>query len=146
MAFNQYKWKGSPFCLPREQCSAPLTSWHYCRARQGHRSIFSSGFSRARLRPEAGFPLTLGAPGKEFALVLGTKEIIRLKHLPSRGFLLIPLTLQLQVPLEEVMKHHAAGLQQGKRCFPQRQPRALQRAVFPPSPVFPLEESQRKQN
>lgn len=80
--------------------------------------------------------MTLGAPGKEFALVLGTKEIIRLKHLPSRGFLLIPLTLQLQVPLEEVMKHHAAGLQQGKRCFPQRQPRALQRAVFPPSPVF----------
>lgn len=137
MAFNQHKWKGLPFCPPREHCSAPLISWHYCSAWQGHLSIFSSGFSRAKLRPETGFPLYTGAPGKESALVLGTKGIIRLKHLPSRGFLLIPLTLQLQVPLEEVMKHHAAGLQQGKCCFPQRLPRALQRTVSPPLPFSP---------
>lgn len=81
--------------------------------------------------------MTLREPWKEFALVLGTKEIIRLKHLPSRVFLLIPLTLQLQVPLEEVMKHHDADLQQGKDCFPQRQPRALQRAISSPLPSLP---------
>lgn len=77
----------------------------------------SSRFSRPKLRPESqGFLCTPVAPGRNLLYVLCTKEIIRLKHLPSRGFLLIPLPLQLQVPLEEV-REYGAGLQQGKCCF-----------------------------